>query len=189
MNNRWFIGLFGVAIIAGTAYLCSRVGSSQDTSPRLVAAPGPLRERALKTVTLNTGAYSVPPGADKRSESIVAEEDMHIVSLSHFTGVQTGSCPTDNGHVLSTSPDNPWVKWETAATGMEPTGTEGYFGYCGRDYYSECTGVSDIMWQEQMPAGCHILVRKGETLYMHTYTGNGTGGPRMFHHLVRVYYW
>jgi hypothetical protein len=147
------------------------------------------QEHALRTITLNTGAFLVQPGNDKRSEKIVAKQDMHIVAISHFTGVQSGAFPSDNGHVLSTSPDNPWVKWENLATGMEPTGTEGYFGYCGRDYYTECAGIQDVMWQEALPAGCHILVRKGETLYMHCYTGNGTGKPAMYHHLARVYYW
>jgi len=149
----------------------------------------PPAEHAVKTITLNTSAFLVQPGADKRSEKIVAKEDMHIVAISHFTGVQSGAFPSDNGHVLSTSPENPWVKWESLATGMEPTGTEGYFGYCGRDYYSECTGITDVMWQEMLPAGCHVLIRKGETLYMHCYTGNGTGHPAMYHHLARVYYW
>ena len=40
-----------------------------------------------------------------------------------------------------------------------------------------------------MPAGCHILLRKGGTLTMHCYTGNGTGKPAMYHHLARVHYW
>jgi len=181
----WYVVLLAVLCAVGVAL--HGTGSAQQAGrmPRVRAAEG----RALKTIILNTGAYSVNPGPDRRSESIVAPEDMHIVSISHFTGVQTGAFPSDNGHVLSTSPENPWEKWADKATDIEPTGTQGYFGYCGRDYYSECTGISDIMWQETMPAGCYVLGRAGETLYMHTYTGNGTDGPRMFHHLARVYYW
>jgi len=172
--------LISTAVLAGSAVLAQQ--------PR-IRAVAPSEGRALKTITLNTGPYTVGPGADRRSVSIVADQDMHIVSLSHFTGVQSGSFPSDNGHVLSTSPDNLWEEWADAPTGMEPTGTKGYFGYCGRDYYAECAGIGDIMWQELIPAGCYVLVRQGETLYMHTYTGNGTGTPRAYHHLVRVYYW
>jgi len=175
-----------MVLVSTMAVLGSAVLAQQRE--RLRAAPVP-EGHALKTVTLNTGPYSVGPGSDRRSESIVADEDMHIVALSHFTGVQSGSFPSDNGHVLSTLPDNPWEKWADSTTGMEPTGTRGYFGYCGRDYYAECAGIDDVMWQELLPAGCYVLVRQGETLYMHTYTGNGTGSPRMYHHLVRVYYW
>lgn len=62
---------------------------------------------------------------DKRSESITADEDMHIVAIEHFIGVSKGGL-SDNGHILSKSPDNPWVKWEESCpTGMEPTGGEG----------------------------------------------------------------
>jgi hypothetical protein len=176
-----------LAVAVGLGYLLARgVTAQQSIRPE---KPVPVREHALKTITLNTGAYTVEPGVDRRSESIIVPEDMHIVSISHFTGVQTAGCPTDNGHVLSLSPENPWEKWADAATGMEPTGTQGYFGYCGRDYYSECSGISDIMWQEQMPAGCHVFVPEGATLYMHTYTGNGSGRALAFHHLARVYYW
>jgi len=179
--RRWHLMVVLVLITACAAYVMAQ-GSQRK------AKTVPVKEHALKTITLNTGAYPVE-GTDRRSESIVAPEDMHIVSISHFTGVQTGGFPTDNGHVLSLLEENPWEKWKDAATGMEPTGTQGYFGYCGRDYYSECTGISDIMWQEQMPAGCHVLVPEGATLYMHTYTGNGSGRGLMFHHLARVYYW
>jgi hypothetical protein len=150
-------------------------------------------EHALKVVTMNTGPYAIEPsgrtGPDRRSVQLMAVEDMHIVGLSHFTGVQAGTCPSDNGHVLSLKPENPWEKWAEAMTGMEPTGTTGYFGYCGRDYYTEVGGIGDIMWQELMPAGCHILVRKGETLYMHCYAYNPAGDARAFHHMVKVYYW
>ena len=181
--KRWNLMIAVVLLAAALAYVS--VTAQQRSRPTKTV---PVREHALKTITLNTGAYGVG-GIDRRSESIVAPEDMHIVAISHFTGVQTGGFPTDNGHVLSLLEENPWEKWKDAATGMEPTGTQGYFGYCGRDYYSECTGISDIMWQEQMPAGCHVFVPAGATLYMHTYTGNGSGRGLMFHHLARVYYW
>jgi len=151
------------------------------------AVPG---ERALKVITLNTGAYRVEPAkVDKRSIPLAAEEDMHIVALEHFTGVGKGQF-SDNGHMLSTSPENAWVKWEAAGTGMEPTGTKGYFGYCGRDYYSECKGINDVMAYESFPAGTHVLVRRGETLHMHCYAANfSREHPAFFHHAVRVLYW
>ncbi len=182
----------------GTAWLCvagagaaaSAVWAAQvGAQPRLraIAAAQATREHALRVVTINTGAYPVE-GTDRRSEKIVATEDMHIVSLSHFIGVQSGIIPSDNGHVLSTNAENPWTKWQKAGTGMEPTGTFGYFGYAGRDYYAECSGIGDVCWQESMPAGCHMLVRKGETLYMHCYASHGLGRA-MFHHAVRAYYW
>jgi hypothetical protein len=177
-----------VVLMVAVGMMCLFVSSVSAQRQRRDRPPAD-QGHALKTITLNTGAYAVEPGTDRRSESIVAAEDMHIVTISHFTGVQTGSFPSDNGHVLSLSPENPWEKWADAATGMEPTGTQGYFGYCGRDYYSECAGIQDIMWQELMPADCHVFVPQGATLYMHTYTGNGTGQGRMFHHLARVYYW
>lgn len=180
-----YVVLVAALAVLGFALHGSVWAQQTGRMPRVRA----VEDHPLKTITLNTGAYSVDPGLDRRSEFIVAPEDMHIVSISHFTGVQAGAFPSDNGHVLSTSPDNPWERWADQATGMEPTGTEGYFGYCGRDYYSECSGIGDIMWQEIMPAGCYVLVRAGERLYMHTYTGNGTGAPRMYHHLARIYYW
>jgi hypothetical protein len=189
VRRRLLVVLLAAGLVAAVLIGQAFAGRYEGARPwEQAAGPGSDAGHALKTITLNTGAYAVA-GRDTRSESIVAKDDMHIVALSHFNGVQTGSYPSDNGHVLSTSPDNPWVKWADAATGMEPTGTEGYFGYCGRDYYSECAGIQDIMWQESMPAGTYVLVQKGQTLYMHTYTGNGTGGERMYHHLVRVYYW
>ena len=146
-----------------------------------------MEEHELKVVTINTGAYAVE-GTDRRSEKLIAPEDMHIVAISHFIGVQAGITPSDNGHLLSTKPENPWVRWQEAGTGMEPTGTTGYFGYAGRDYYAECSGIGDVCWLESFPAGCHILVRKGETLYMHCYAAHGHGRA-MFHHAVRIYYW
>jgi hypothetical protein len=154
------------------------------------AASDQTRERALKAVTFNTQAYGVGPAKiDRRSIEITAQEDMHIVALEHFIGVGKGSV-SDNGHVLSTSPDNPWAKWQEAGTGMEPTGTTGYFGYCGRDYYSEVAGIGDIMAYESFPAGTHFLVREGETLHMHCYAHNfSPESTGYFHHMVRVMYW
>ena len=148
------------------------------------------RERSLRSITFNTHAYGVEGAKiDKRSEKITAEEDMHIVALEHFIGVGKGSW-SDNGHVLSASSDNPWVQWEAAGTGMEPTGTPGYFGYCGRDYYSEVAGIGDIMAYESFPAGTHVLVRRGETLHMHCYAHNfSPESTGYFHHMVRVLYW
>ena len=41
--------------------------------------PGDLRARPLKSITINTQAYSVDAKAvDRRSDSITAEEDMHL---------------------------------------------------------------------------------------------------------------
>lgn len=159
----------------------------QDPGSAVEAAP---QSHALKSVTFNTHAYGVEPAKiDKRSIKIVPQRDMHIVALEHFIGVGKGSL-SDNGHILSTSPDNPWVKWEKAGTGMEPTGIEGYFGYCGRDYYSEVDGIDDIMAYESFPAGTHVLVHKGETLYVHCYAHNfSPERTGYFHHMVRVLYW
>ena len=158
------------------------------------AEPAALREHALKCITLNTRGYGLErpkKKTDKRSISITAEEDMHIVALEHFIGNSWGGFG-DNGHVLSTSPENPWVKWEKAESGMEPTGTRGYFGYCGRDYYCLAGGIADIMAYQPFPAGTHVLVRKGETLYLHCYAHlsskceSPTGAA---HHKVEVFYW
>lgn len=144
----------------------------------------------LKSITLNTLTYEVPPkSADTRSESIIVDEDMHIVAIEHFIGVSAGGFPTDNGHILSKSPENPWVKWKDKdRTGMEPTGTKGYFGYCGRDYYSEVSGISDVCTYETFHTG-YLLISKGERLYMHCYAGNPTDKRVSFHHCVRVIYW
>ena len=141
-------------------------------------------------MTLNTGAYGVAKGqSDRRSVSIHATQDMHIVAIEHFTGVGRGTY-SDNGHMLSLHKDNPWTKWESAGTGMEPTASEGYFGYCGRDYYGEIGGIQDVMAYETLPAGTHILVPNGETLYMHCYANNFTTEPTgYFHHAVRILYW
>ncbi|MGB9717128.1 MAG: hypothetical protein ACP5PQ_00490 [Thermoproteota archaeon] len=51
---------------------------------------------------------------------------MLIVAIGHFIGVSAGGFPTDNGHILSKSPENPWVKWSGKGTGMEPTGEKCY---------------------------------------------------------------
>ena len=67
---------------------------------------------------------------------------------------------------------------------MEPTGTTGYFGYCGRDYYSEVGGITDFTTYEAFPSGTHILVPKGATLYLHTYANNFLDKPQAFHHAV-----
>lgn len=145
-------------------------------------------EKELRVVALNTGPYNVAArGQDKRSESYVADEDMYIAALEHFIGISSGGFPSDNGHILSKSPDNPWAKW-TAPLSMEPTGTKGYFGYCGRDYYSQVSGIQDILAYEAFPPGCHFFVKKGERLYMHCYAGNFTDAPAGFHHAVRVIY-
>jgi hypothetical protein len=144
----------------------------------------------LKSITLNTGAYGVAKGQiDRRSVSILAKEDMHIVAIEHFVGVGLGT-HSDNGHLLSLSSENAWKKWESAGTGMEPTGTEGYFGYCGRDYYGEIGGIQDVMAYESLPGGTYLFVPRGETLYMHCYAHNFTTEPTgYFHHAVRVLYW
>jgi hypothetical protein len=146
-------------------------------------------ERALRVVTINTAAYVVGPGGiDRRSASLVAAEDMRIVAIEHFNGVQKGAW-SDNGHILSLRPDNPWVQWQSAGTGMEPTGTTGYFGYCGRDYYAEVGGIHDICAYESFPAGTHLFVPKGATLYLHTYANNFLDRPQAFHHAARLLYW
>jgi len=145
--------------------------------------------KALKSVTINTNAYGVEPKQiDRRSVNITAEEDMHIVGIEHFNGVQRGAW-SDNGHILSLNPDNPWTKYATGGTGMEPTGEKGYFGYCGRDYYSEVGGIGDVGQFEMFPAGTYVLVPAGKKLHMHCYANNFTDGPRMFHHAVRILYW
>jgi hypothetical protein len=177
--------LFVLTIACAFVAMGMIANHGQSTGDRPAAA-----EHALKVITLNTGAYKVEPAkVDKRSIPLAADEDMHIVALEHFTGVGKGQF-SDNGHMLSTSSENPWVKWEAAGTGMEPTGTKGYFGYCGRDYYSEVNGINDVMAYESLPAGTHVLVRRGETLHMHCYAANfSPGQPALFHHAVRVLYW
>ncbi len=146
-------------------------------------------ERPLKSITMNTHAYSVAPGAvDRRSVELEAPEDLHIVAIEHFIGVQREGW-SDNGHILSLNPENPWTKWSEAGTGMEPTGAQGYFGYCGRDYYSEASGIADIELYEPLPSGTHFLVPKGTKLYLHTYANNFRDSPQAFHHAVRLLYW
>ncbi len=145
--------------------------------------------RELSAVTLNTQAYRIGARAvDTRSEKIIAARDMHVVALEHFTGVQQGRW-SDNGHILSLRDRNPWEAWREAGTGMEPTGEEGYFGYCGRDYYSEASGIQDVMAYETFPAGTYFLVPCGAPLYLHCYAANFGKEPTAFHHAVRVLYW
>lgn len=148
-----------------------------------------LASRSLHSVTLNTRAYWVAAKAvDMRSEKITATREMHIVALEHFIGIQKGRW-SDNGHILSLKDQNPWEKWREAGTGMEPTGEEGYFGYCGRDYYAEVSGLQDVMAYEPFPAGTHFLVPAGATLYLHCYASNFGEQPTAFHHAVRILYW
>jgi len=158
-------------------------------APRAVTAEAAPAGHALKSITINTQAYPVDAkGIDRRSGSITAPEDMHIVGIEHFIGVQ-GAAWSDNGHILSLSPDNPWTKWADAGTGMEPTAAQGYFGYSGRDYYTEVGGIGDVVQYEMFPAGTHFLVPAGRELYLHCYANNFLDGTRMFHHAVRLLYW
>ena len=168
--------LLGLCLVISS---CSTVVSHEPAIP----------SRALKSVTINTAAYMVPAkGLDRRSEKLVASDTMHIVAIEHFNGVQKGAW-SDNGHILTLSPDNPWVKWQKAGTGMEPTGATGYFGYCGRDYYAEVNGIDDVVLYEPFPAGTHVIVPQGATLYLHTYANNFLNVPQAFHHAVRLLYW
>jgi len=148
-------------------------------------------QRELKVVNINTSACEAPAGGtDKMSESITADEDMHVVAIEHFIGVSGRGWYSDNGHILSKSPDNPWVKWaEPRPSGIEPTGTKGYFGYCGRDYYTEVSSIKDVTAYESLPAGCHFLVKKEERLYMLCYADNFTDKRLGFHHAVHLIYW
>ena len=156
------------------------------------SAPKPIRvrgEHALRSVTINTGAYTVAPKTiDRRTAALLATEEMHIVAIEHFNGVQRGAW-SDNGHMLSLSPENPWVKWADAGTGMEPTGAAGYFGYCGRDYYTEVGGIPDVTAYEAFPAGTHVHIHRGATVHLHTYAHNFGDAPQAFHHTVRLLYW
>ena len=147
-----------------------------------------MAERELRSMTINSLIDVPPRGTERWSENLVAGEDMHIVSLEHFIGVGKGGW-SDNGHILSKNPDNPWIRWEDKPTGMEPTGTGGYFGYCGRDYYTEVGGITDVNTYESFPAGHHFLIENEEVLYMHCYASNFTEGPVAFHHAVRVIFW
>ena len=72
---------------------------------------------------------------------------------------------------------------------MEPTGTKGYFGYCGRDYYREVGGINDVTVYETFPSGHYVSVRRGETLYLHCYGNGFAGKDTVFHHTVRLVYW
>ena len=175
-------------LITTAAALAIAVAAVWMASPRVRADVGP-SGKALKSVTINTQAYSVEPHAvDRRSASITADEDMHIVGIEHFVGVQGGAW-SDNGHILSLSPDNPWTKWADAGTGMEPTAAKGYFGYSGRDYYSEVSGIGDVTQYQMFPAGTYFLVPADAKLFMHCYANNFLDAPKMFHHAVRLLYW
>ncbi|MBN1442531.1 MAG: hypothetical protein JXA90_07470 [Planctomycetes bacterium] len=146
-------------------------------------------ERPLKSITINTMAYAVEPGqVDRRSVELRAPEDLHVVAVEHFNGVQKGGW-SDNGHLLSLDPANPWEKWKDAGTGMEPTGAAGYFGYCGRDYYTEVGGIDDVIIYEAFPCGTHFFVPRGAALYLHTYANNFLSTTQHFHHAVRLLYW
>ena len=125
----------------------------------------------------------VPP-----EQTITADEDMHIVGIEHFTGVQGGAW-SDNGHILSLRSDNPWTRWEKAGTGMEPTGQKGYFGYCGRDYYCEVGGIGDVTQYEMFPGRTYFFVPAGQKVYLHCYANNFNATPKAFHHTVRLLYW
>jgi len=176
--------MVSIFLVLGAVVVAAGALSQRSSRP---AEPAGWEGRALKSVTLNTGKYMVSKGVnDRRSVKITAEEDIHIVALEHFVGVSRGAF-SDNGHILSTKPENVWLM-ERGAPGMEPNGTTGYFGYCGRDYYSECAGIGDVTAYERFPAGTHVLIRKGETLYMHCC---GAPGPQngQFHNMVRVLYW
>ena len=174
------------ALALAAAVLMATVAFHATPHVAVARTSGP---RALKSITINTGAYSVAGQAiDRRSEYITAPETMHIVGIEHFNGVQLGAW-SDNGHILSLNPDNPWAKWAEAGTGMEPTGATGYFGYCGRDYYSEVGGIGDITQYEMFPSDTCVLVPSGEKLFLHTYANNFSPEPRMFHHTVRILYW
>jgi hypothetical protein len=176
------------AVVAGAGLAVGALAvwaAGPRTEPAGSGAP-----KALKVITMNTQAYPVGGKAiDKRSISITADEDMHIVGVEHFCGVQKGIW-SDNGHVLSLKAENPWVKWEKDGTGMEPTGERGYFGYCGRDYYTEVGGIGDVEQFEMFPAGTHFFVPAGAKIYLHCYAANfGSEQTAMFHHAVRLLHW
>lgn len=180
MNKAAFAWVLAVCLVC--------VGCAGE-KPTLTPRPPSHPPRELKSITLNTGAYAVAAHTvDRRSESIVAAETMHVVALEHFIGVGREG-RSDNGHILSLAPANPWQKWAAAGTGMEPTGTRGHFGYCGRDYYAEVGGIPDVCVYEPLPAGTAFVVPKGARLYMHTYANNFLDTPTAFHHAVRVLYW
>ncbi|MBN1420175.1 MAG: hypothetical protein JXP34_15455 [Planctomycetes bacterium] len=148
-----------------------------------------IAEHPLKSITINTQAYTVAPGGtDRRTANVVAPEEMHIVAIEHFNGVQKGAW-SDNGHILSLSNENPWVKWQDAGTGMEPTGATGYFGYCGRDYYTEVGGIDAVCQYEAFPSGSHVYVPAGAEVFLHTYANNFRDVSQAFHHAVRLLYW
>jgi hypothetical protein len=147
-----------------------------------------MERKELRSVTINSLIEILPRGTERWSEELDQGETMHIVALEHFIGVGKGGW-SDNGHMLSKNPVNPWIEWKEKPTGMEPTGTEGYFGYCGRDYYTEVGGITDVNTYEAFPVGHHFLVGEGEKLYMHCYGSNFNERPVAFHHAVRVLFW
>ncbi len=144
--------------------------------------------RTLRSITMNSLLEVTQKGTKRWSEELEAGEDMHVVALEHFIGVGKGGW-SDNGHILSKSARNPWIEWNRNPTGMEPTGTEGYFGYCGRDYYTEVGGITDVNTYEAFPSGCHFLIDKDRRLYMHCYASNFTEKSVAFHHAVRIIFW
>lgn len=175
-------------VAVGAVGLTFGVMAMMGAGPQGSASSGG-ESKALKSITINTNAYSVDAHAvDRRSTHVTADEDMHIVGIEHFNGVQGGAW-SDNGHILSLCEDNPWTKWAKAGTGMEASGAKGYFGYCGRDYYSEVSGIGDVVQYEMLPAGTHVFVPAGRKLFMHTYANNFLDAPKMFHHTVRLLYW
>jgi len=173
------VGGVGLAIGVTALWAASPGGTASESSAA----------RPLKSITINTEAYIVKGRTvDRRSSHVKADEDMHIVGIEHFTGVQGGAW-SDNGHVLSLRSENPWTRWEKAGTGMEPTGQKGYFGYCGRDYYCEVGGIGDVTQYEMFPAGTYFFVPAGQKVYLHCYANNFNATPKAFHHTVRLLYW
>ena len=176
------LSLLAVGVVLGVTQLGAGTGAEGPAGSSV--------DKPLQSVTINTQAYAVKPGGvDRRSADITAERDMHIVGIEHFTGVQGGAW-SDNGHILSLSDANPWTKFADAGTGMEPTGAKGYFGYSGRDYYTEVGGIGDVVQYEMLPAGTHFFVPRGKKLHLHMYACNFSGDQaKMFHHAVRLLYW
>ncbi|MBP8130337.1 MAG: hypothetical protein KA184_12230 [Candidatus Hydrogenedentes bacterium] len=182
MKRSNFYPLYLIPLLA----LCALLAAGRFAPVR---AQGEPVTQQLRSITINTQAYSVAPGGiDRRTARIVAPEDMHIAGIEHFNGVQKGGW-SDNGHLLSLVAENPWEEWADAGTGMEPTGAQGYFGYCGRDYYTEVGGIGDVVQYEMLPGGTCFHVPKGGAIYLHCYANNFLDRPQMFHHAVRLLYW
>ena len=72
---------------------------------------------------------------------------------------------------------------------MEPAGTEGSFGYSGRDSYTEVGGNGDIVANKTLPAGTCFHAPRGATIHLHTCANNFLDTPKTFHHAVRLLYW